>query len=134
LLADGGNLLLQCTTGREGHIRKSWVFKYEIDGKRHEMGLGPLHTRGLGEARAEAKRLRQLLLDRVDPLVERRKADQARIAERAKTVTFKDCAEAYWKAHEDSLAEHQARAAMAFDARAVCLPEDRQHGSQGHRH
>jgi integrase len=102
LLADGGNLLLQCTTGREGHIRKSWVFKYEIDGKRHEMGLGPLHTRGLGEARAEAKRLRQLLLDRVDPLVERRKADQARIAERAKTVTFKDCAEAYWKAHEDS--------------------------------
>jgi len=93
LLADGGNLLLQCTTGREGHIRKSWVFKYEIDGKRHEMGLGPLHTRGLGEARAEAKRLRQLLLDRVDPLVERRKADQARIAERAKTVTFKDCAE-----------------------------------------
>jgi integrase len=102
LLADGGNLLLQCTVGREGHIRKSWVFKYEIGGRRHEMGLGPLHTRGLAEARAEAKRLRQLLLNRVDPLVERRKADQALIAEQAKTVTFKDCAEAYLRAHDGS--------------------------------
>jgi hypothetical protein len=43
--------------------------------------------------------------------LEKRKAKQARIAAQAKTVTFKDCAEAYLKAHEDSWknAKHAAQ-------------------------
>ena len=72
LLADGGNLYLQLTRGERGHLRRSWLFRYELNERRREMGLGALHTRSLKEAREEAKRLRQLLLDRIDPLEHRR--------------------------------------------------------------
>src|SRR5262249_26581423 len=94
-IPDGGNLLLQCTRGQGGHIRRSWTFKYQLAGKRHELGLGPTHTIGLAEARGRARTMRQMLLDGLDPLVERRKRQQALIAERAKAVTFRDVAQAY---------------------------------------
>ena len=55
LLADGGNLYLQCTLGADGSVRRSWLFRYERGGRRREMGLGPLHTIGLGEARDKAR-------------------------------------------------------------------------------
>src|SRR5262245_29359686 len=73
LLADGGNLYLQASAGREGAVRRSWVFKYELDGDRHAMGLGPLHTVGLAEARQRARNLRLQLLDGIDPLGAKRK-------------------------------------------------------------
>jgi integrase len=101
-IADGGNLLLQCSRGEGGHIRRSWVFKYALDGKRHELGLGSTHTISLAEARDEALALRKLLLKGIDPLTERRKRRQELIAERAKAVTFKDVANAYLDLHLDT--------------------------------
>ena len=108
-ISDGGNLLLQCTRGEGGHIRRSWVFKYEIAGQRHELGLGPTHTISLAGARDKARSLRQMLLDGLDPLIERRKQQQALIAERARTITFKKCAEGYLALHLDTFrnAKHQ---------------------------
>src|SRR5262249_32927529 len=98
-IPDGGNLYLQLTRNKtdSNHIRRSWTFKYEIggskkeerEGQRHEIGLGALHTVSLAEARDKARALRQMLLDGLDPLVERRNRKQALIAERAKAVTFK---------------------------------------------
>lgn len=102
LLADGGNLYLQCTRARDGTISRSWVFRYEMDGRRREMGLGPLSTIGLSEARDRATALRRQLLDDVDPLEFKRQARLARLAEQAKKVTFKACAEMYLAAHQDS--------------------------------
>jgi integrase len=99
-LADGGNLYLQTTFGKEGLARRSWVFRFERDGRRREMGLGPLHTRGLKEAREEARRLRELLLQGVDPIEHRRKAVEARAVESAKYKTFAQVAAAYLKAHK----------------------------------
>jgi integrase len=101
-IPDGGNLLLQCTRGKEGHIRRSWTFKYELAGKRRELGLGPTHTVSLAEARDKARAMRQMLLDCLDPLIERRKREQQLIAERAKAVTFKQVAEDYLSLHLDS--------------------------------
>lgn len=101
-IPDGGNLLLQVTRGKGGHIRRSWTFKYELAGARHELGLGPTHTVGLAEARDKARAMRHMLLDGLDPLVERRKRQQALIAERAKAVTFKQVAQAYLDLHLDS--------------------------------
>jgi integrase len=111
LIPDGGNLYLQVTRGTEGHVSRSWCFKYESAGKRHEIGLGPLHTIGLAEAREKAKALRAQLLDGLDPLTERRKQRQAQIVERAKSVTFKSVAEDYLKLHIDEFknAKHQAQ-------------------------
>ncbi|MGB6270652.1 MAG: Arm DNA-binding domain-containing protein, partial [Pseudolabrys sp.] len=40
LLADGGNLFLQLTRGQNDHVRRSWLFRYELNGRRREMGLG----------------------------------------------------------------------------------------------
>ena len=82
-------------------------FKYEIGGdkkenlkgKRHEIGLGALHTVSLAEAREKARALRQMLIDGLDPLTERRKRRQELIAERAKAVTFKQVAQAYLDLH-----------------------------------
>jgi integrase len=110
LLADGGNLFLQCTRSKDGAVSRSWVFRYELDGRRREMGLGPLHTIGLSEAREKARSLRQQLIDDIDPLDAKRRAKTARLAEQAKTVTFKDCAEMYLKAHRDSWKNSKHRA------------------------
>ena len=55
VIPDGGNPYLQCTIGKEGNVRRSWLFKYEFQGKRHEIGLGPLHTVGLGDAELRTK-------------------------------------------------------------------------------
>jgi hypothetical protein len=50
VIGDGGGLWLQCTRGERGHVRRSWTFRYEVQGRRREMGLGPTHTLSLAEA------------------------------------------------------------------------------------
>ena len=50
LHSDGGNLYLQVAPGGS----KSWSFRFMLDGKSREMGLGPLHTISLAEARQKA--------------------------------------------------------------------------------
>jgi integrase len=99
LIGDGGGLWLQITRGEGDHLRRSWTFRYEINGKRREMGLGPLSTRGLAEARTRAKELRLQLLDNTDPLEARGAARRARLAEAARTMTFRQCADAFVNLH-----------------------------------
>ena len=74
---------------------KSWIFRYMLRGTAREMGLGPLHTIGLAEARQRAQAARHLCLDGIDPLDQKngRKARDALDA--AKAVTFKACAAKY---------------------------------------
>src|SRR6187431_2727314 len=55
---------------------KSWVLRYERQGKEHMLGLGPLHCVDLKEARERARVARRQLLDGIDP-IEARKADKA---------------------------------------------------------
>jgi hypothetical protein len=89
-LADGGGLYLQVSIGREGNVRKSWVFRYEFRGVRHEIGLGPLHTVTLADARAKARALRLQILEGIDPFAAKQNAkreEMERQAERAKAVT-----------------------------------------------
>ena len=103
MLADGACLYLEVTVGKTG-INKGWIFRYEMDGERHDLGLGPLYTRGLSAAREEAKRLREQILNGIDPLSARREGERERLrakAERAKATTFRECADAYLKVHAD---------------------------------
>jgi integrase len=90
---------LQTSLGNEGNVRRSWVFSYERDGKRRTVGLGPIHTTSLKRARQRAQELREQLLDQLDPLTEKRKVRQARLAEKAKAITFHEVMEMYLKAH-----------------------------------
>ncbi len=74
---------------------KSWIFRYMLRGTAREMGLGPLHTIGLAEARRRAQAARHLCLDGIDPLDQKngKKARDALVT--AKAVTFKACAAKY---------------------------------------
>src|SRR5262245_34586550 len=105
VLCDGGGLYLEVSASANGTVNKSWVFKYERFGRRHELGLGTARKDdgvSLAEAREKASAYRRQLLDDVDPLQARRAQKQALAAEAARRVTFKQCAEEYFRAHGDS--------------------------------
>jgi integrase len=113
VMPDGGNLYLQVSRSKDDKIWRSWVFRYELDGRRHDLGLGPLHTLDLAEARTKAKTLRQQLLDGIDPLSvkqEARRARLARLAAEQRAMTFRACAEACMAAHENAWTNAKHRA------------------------
>jgi integrase len=63
------------------------------------MGLGPVHTISLADARQEATELRKVLYRGQDPLAQRNAARASAALETAKAVTFDKCCDAYVKAH-----------------------------------
>ena len=94
--ADGGGLFLQVSKWGT----KSWIFRFERNGRERHMGLGPLHTLSLAEARERARECRRLLLDGRDP-IEARKAERMRErTEAARGLTFQECANQYIEAHK----------------------------------
>jgi integrase len=93
--SDGGGLFLQ--VGPTG--AKSWVFRFRQAGRLREMGLGPLYTVSLAEAREKALDCRKARLEGRDPIETRRAERMAARTDAAKAVTFKDCAEAHIAAH-----------------------------------
>lgn len=97
LYADGGGLYLQITKAGV----KSWLFRYMLAGKARGMGLGPIRTIGLAEARSRALDCRRLLLDGIDP-IESRNASRLTNAPATDGVTFQHCAEKYIEAHKAS--------------------------------
>jgi integrase len=82
--ADGHNLYL-----KDG---SSWVFRYMLAKQARMMGLGPVHTVSLQEARIRARQARQLLLEGRDPLAIKLDAITETKLETAKTITFKQAA------------------------------------------
>ena len=95
LYCDGVGLYLQVTKAGV----KSWLFRYMRHGKARGMGLGPLHTVSLAEARTKALNCRRTLLDDIDPLDERRQLKAASKAELANQLSFDECAKKYIAAH-----------------------------------
>ncbi|HUH85044.1 MAG TPA: tyrosine-type recombinase/integrase [Stellaceae bacterium] len=78
----------------------SWIFRFMLNGRAREMGLGPLHTIGLADARELAREARKQLLAGIDPLDARDAARNARRLEAARSITFKACAEKYIAANK----------------------------------
>ena len=96
LLADGGGLYLRI--GPSGS--KSWIFRYMLDGRARDMGLGPLHTVSLSRARQLATEYRLLKQDGHDP-IESRKGERKRIRLQSfMAITFAECAEEYISSHQ----------------------------------
>jgi integrase len=93
---DGGGLFLQVSASGA----KSWVFRFKVNGKLREMGLGPTHTITLAEARQKALECRKARLDGADPIEARRAKRMAAKLDAAKAMTFKACAEHYIAAHK----------------------------------
>jgi integrase len=93
---DGGNLFLQVVNANN----RSWVFRYVRDGRARMLGLGPLHTWGLDEARERARELRQQLGRGIDLMAARKAERAARLLQAANAVSFEECAQDYYDAHE----------------------------------
>lgn len=95
---DGGGLWLQVAPSGS----KSWIFRFKRDGRQREMGLGSLHTVDLARARMLARECRALLLDGKDPIEVRNAARLADSLQRARSMSFDQCAAAYIDAHRAS--------------------------------
>ena len=93
---DGGGLYLQVSAKGS----KSWIFRYERLGRERQMGLGPLHTVSLVDARERARQARLSLADGVDPIDKRNTQTAAVRAQQASDLDFDTCAKQYIATHE----------------------------------
>ncbi len=90
LHADGGGLYLQVKRGG-----RSWVFRFMLNRRAREMGLGAFPAVLLAEARRQAEQCRRLLRDGIDPIDARRRSRQEARLQAARSMTFEDCAKQY---------------------------------------
>jgi integrase len=138
-LLDGDRLYLQATVSQKAFdlyqaggikwkaiddINRNYIFRYELHGVRHDLGLGPVHIVSLAEARRRAAELRLQLLDGIDPAQERAalKAEQlSKMAERVKATTFAQCCESYLKVHAPTFenAKHRQQWKNTLDTYAI---------------
>jgi integrase len=118
IYGDGGNLYLQVHSPKH----RSWIFRYELQGRVRNMGLGSLDDVTLAEAREKAREFRRLLLAGIDPLEQRRAAKaQAKLAD-AYSETFKNCAEAYVTAHRAGWRNPKSEAQWRETLRTYAYP------------
>jgi integrase len=116
---DGAGLYLQLT---EAGVR-SWILRYERNGRERAMGLGPLHTFNLAEARELARQARQQLKAGVDPIDARKAVKQAEKLKQAKTKTFAECADEYYAFHEAKWKNTKWRSQFKNTLRDYVLPK-----------
>ncbi|WP_322881693.1 tyrosine-type recombinase/integrase [Pandoraea sputorum] len=95
LYGDGAGLYLQITKGGV----KSWLFRYMRNGRARGMGLGPVHTVSLSDARIKALEVRKQLLEGIDPLDAKQEVQALVKASAVKVTTFDECSAAYIDAH-----------------------------------
>jgi integrase len=93
---DGHGLYLQVLSPSN----RSWLLRFERNGRERWMGLGPLHTFTLKEARERARKARQQLADGIDPLVAKQEQAAQQRLEAAKAMTFGQCVEQYLETHD----------------------------------
>lgn len=98
LYGDGGGLYLQVSSFET----KAWVFRYMMAGRPRKMGLGDFELVSLKDARKKRDAAYSLVVDGVDPIEERKARKTEQAVEKAKELTFKECAERYIKAHQAS--------------------------------
>src|SRR5437763_15808340 len=114
LYADGGGLYLQVApTGA-----KTWIYRFQLAGRRRDMGLGSAYVFSLAEAREKATAARRLVAERLDPIEDRaRRLSAAKLVD-AKAMIFKACAEGYLESHRAAWrnAKHRAQWEATLEA------------------
>jgi integrase len=90
---DGGGLYLKVSDGG-----KSWLFRFKLHGKATWMGLGSVDVLTLAEAREKAAACRRMVANGLNPIDQRREAQEA--AREAHGQTFQSVAERYIAAHK----------------------------------
>ena len=100
--ADGNGLYLRV----QNSGAKSWIFRFQLNGRRREMGIGTLTDKPAPDARTEAAQLSALVRAGTDPIEDRKQktnlaVSNAKEAEAAVT-TFRKVATDYIASHKAS--------------------------------
>jgi hypothetical protein len=96
--SDGGGLFFRTLGGAKAY----WVYRYRVEGREREYSIGPYPEVSLADARSKHAELRRsVIVDKADPLAERRAARQviAR-APRAGKPSFAEIAKAHVETNE----------------------------------
>lgn len=88
--ADGGGLYLQVTAAGA----RSWIFRYQLNKRRREMGLGSTSAVSLLQARERTAEARTQVAHGIDPI-------EARKTARAPGMTFGEAADAFIESHSE---------------------------------
>jgi integrase len=119
LYGDGHGLYLQVSS----FDTKAWVFRFTIDGRPRKMGLGPLHTVSLAEARKRAAEARLKAHDGIDPIEDKQAQRAHKRLASAKAMTFKQAADAYVEANRAAWknAKHAKQWASTFGVTTAAI-------------
>ena len=103
--ADGGGLYMQIADSGA----RSWVFRFKLNGRVREMGLGPVSRVSLAEARKLATGYREMVRDQIDPILARREEQRRQLLNISSdaNVTFREAAEAYIRVQEPQWRNHK---------------------------
>lgn len=80
---------------------RSWILRYQVSGKRKDMGLGGYPSITLSQAKERARQARLKIAQGIDPILEAKSARSRLIAEQSQAVTFKEAAASYIQSHRD---------------------------------
>ncbi|WP_122558465.1 tyrosine-type recombinase/integrase [Pseudomonas viridiflava] len=75
---------------------KSWIWRYQFNGQRHDAGLGSFPTVGLADARRQAMEFRVVLGKGINPLAQRMEAAKISVTVEDEVLTFIERHKAGW--------------------------------------
>jgi integrase len=116
--ADGGNLYFRIAPGGSC----GWIFRWSVNGKTRDMGLGPYPQISLAAARKHAEECRALVQRGIDPIEARRAQRGSERVAQAKSATFDDCVRDYIADHEAAWGNAKHRAQWATTLAAYASP------------
>lgn len=91
-----------------------WIYRYMKAGRSHELSLGPIYTKSLAEARAEASAMKVAKYNGADPIFDRKK--------RLGIPTFKEVATSYIETHKAGWRNHKHAAQWTSTLSAYAYP------------
>jgi integrase len=116
--SDGDGLFLQVTSP----TARSWVYRFQLNGKTRDLGLGSARDISLKRARELLAEKRALRAQGVDPVEHRREQRAQKKIESTRAVTFKECAERYTLMHEPIWRNTKHRQQWASTLRDYAYP------------
>lgn len=111
--ADGGGLYLQVTAAGA----RSWIFRYQLNKRRREMGMGSTAAVSLLQARERAAEARTRVAHGIDPI-------EARKTARAPGMTFGEAADAFIESHSEGWKNDAQAGQWTQSLRDHGLPRD----------
>jgi integrase len=113
-------LILLVRPAAKGKLRRSWVLRVTIGGKRKRIGFGPLSLTGLAEARQKAREALRLIDAGEDP--SRAGKARQRAANEARTLTFKGAMDLYLAEAARAYKNPKSEAIRTRALQTICAP------------